>query len=192
MKIIEQFVFLRTLNYLRIEHAYSRQFNIYIPAVLTVLFLVLIFWFSEQPNVFGTSGLLSGFSQLLAILAPFFIASLAAVATFAGNDAFDEKFQMQEPVKITVLDQGRWLERHLTLRQFLSLLFGYCSVSSLLLFLVTLVSPIVSKGIATALGEASNAVGNLVLVLFTFVFFHMITATLLGLYYLSDKMHRPN
>ncbi len=192
MRFIERFVFLRNLNYLRVEHAYSRQFNLYIPAALTALFLGLIFGFSSEPNVFGPSGLLSGFSQLLAILAPFFIASLAAVATFAGNAIFDEKFQMEEPVKITILSQGRWVERHLTLRQFLSLLFGYCGVISLLLFLVTLVSPIISMGVATALGKASGIIGNLVLIVFSFLFFHMITATLLGLYYLSDKMHRSS
>lgn len=190
LNFIEKTVFLRTLNYIRIEHGYRKQFHFVIPSVLSALILLPIFIFASDPNIFGQGGLLAGFSQLLAILAPFFIASLAAVATFAANETFDKKFKMAEPVQLNVLEKGKFKTRDISLRQFLSLLFGYCGVISLTLFLITLVGPIISSGLADFFGWWASCLGKIFFILFVFIFCHMITATLLGLYYLSDKMHR--
>ncbi len=190
LRVIEKTVFLRTLNYLRVEHSYRRQFNLILPLLFSALILAPIYAFASNPNIFGSDGLVAGFSQILAILAPFFVASLAAVATFAGNAQFDERFQMNEPVKLQVLERGQWRERHLTLRQFLSLLFGYCGVTAMFLFLVTLISPIISSGVAEAFGDVSGFAGVVFFAVFVFLFSHMLTATMLGLYYLADRMHR--
>ena len=143
-----------------------------------------------DPDIYGHSGLIAGFTQILGILAPFFIASLAAVATFAANELFDTKFQMVEALTLDRLERGQWRTRTLTVRQFLSLLFGYCGFVSLLLFLISLVAHVIAPGVSIVLGGLSPALGTIFFVLYLFAFFHMMTATVIGIYYLSDRMHR--
>lgn len=189
-KLVERSIFLRTFNYVRIDHGYWAQFNIWTPSVLTVGFSGLLFFLNKDTNIFGPDGVLRQLAQLLAILSPFFIASLAAVATFPAGEKFDQNFKMVDPVRIDFLEEDVWRERHLTVRQFLSMLFGYCSMVSLILFLISLLSPLIADGIASMIGGYSAMVSWLGFVAFLFLFFHMITATVFALYYLSDKMHR--
>jgi hypothetical protein len=140
-------------------------------------------------NIFGEDGVVSKFSQILAILAPFYIAALAAVSTFSASSKFDEQLRMAAPPRIYLLDKGKWEERYLTLRHFLSMLFGYCAVVSFCLFFFTIFAPIVSEQLASA-GVGIKFGSEFIFFTFLFTLFHMITATLLGMYYLSDKMHR--
>lgn len=190
MKILEKHVFLRTLNYLRISHEYSVSFNVVFPSVLTSLIMLLLLFLGNDPNVYGKDGMLGGIASLLAILTPFYIASLAAVATFQGTGAFDEKFSMAKPVELKILERGQWKVLHLTTRHFLSMLFGYCSMASLTLFLFTILAPIVAGKLSVLFGDFSDCVGWIGLAAFLFVFSHMLTTTILGMYFLSDRIHR--
>ena len=192
MSGIEKIIALRILNYWRVRHGYARQYNIFIPFFLTFVVSISILEFSTNLNFSGSNGLLGKFSQILAILAPFYIASLAAVTTFAAQTNFDEPFLMVSPPKISHFEQGQWIERLLTLRQFLSLLFGYCSVISFFLFLISIFVPSVFLTEACCKSDLFYWGDRVFLIVFLFAFCHMLVATLLGLYYLCDKMHRPS
>jgi len=190
MKILEKHVFLRTLNYLRISHEYSVSFNLVFPSVLALAIMLLLFFLGDDPNIYGKGGMLGGIANLLAILTPFYIASLAAVATFQATASFDEKFSMTKPVELQILDRGKWKAKYLTVRHFLSMLFGYCSMASLTLFLFTILAPIIAGKLSELLGGSSDFVGWFGLAIFLFIFSHMLTTTVLGMYFLSDRIHR--
>lgn len=190
---IETNVPLRIFGYLRIKHGYRMHYNIWIPGFLTGLFFVGAISIADELPSVGDKGLLGDFSQLLAILSPFYLAALAAVSTFGGKVNFDSPIEMKNPPEITHFVKGRWdTPKVLTTRQFLSLLFGYCAAVSIILFLVTVLS---EKANAINVGAAWSARFYLdygISLSFLFVFFHMITASFLGIYYLSDKIHRDN
>lgn len=191
MRAIEKNIPLRVFNYLRIRHGYWAQYNLIFPFLLTTSFFLLLFFVSESFSALGSTGVLSEFTQLLAILSPFFLASLAAVSTFSGYGNFDEEIGMADPPKIERYVRGRWEGPFiLTTRQFLSLLFGYCATISILLFLTAVVASR-AQPIGSPYAPLSEQIVNGAIIgTFLFVFFHMIVATILGVYYLSDKMHR--
>ena len=124
------------------------------------------------------------------ILPGFYIAALAAIATF------------QAPTMDTALDgraatlksseHGIDSERKLTRRRFLCLLFGYLSFLSLILALLGnlpgSVHPLLlfSKEVVW---EWGNLCRGVCLGLFGLFFMQLVSLTLLGLFYLSDRIH---
>lgn len=152
---------------------------------------VALIAFSPNLNIYGSEGLLVKLTPFLAVMAPFFLASLAAVSTFNGPEFFDQSFDMAEPVTLTVVGEMGALEPiEITLRHFLSLLFGYCCVITLALFVCSIFVPQIADGIAKIFGSTALYFSWLGLLIFLFLFFQVILATLLGIYYLSDKIHR--
>lgn len=157
-------------------------------AFLTTL---ILFVFAPNLNVYGPEGLLTQLTPFLAVMAPFFLASLAAVSTFSGPSFFDKPFNMAEPVTLTVVGEMGALDPiDVTPRHFLSLLFGYCCVVALNLFIFAIFIPQVAGGIANLLSSYAEYVGWVGLLMFLFLFYQVVLATLLGIYYLSDKIHR--
>jgi hypothetical protein len=119
----------------------------------------------------------------------FFIAALAAIATFqrtssliwlasATLEEFDES-------------EGRDKPTPLTRRRFLCFLFGNLAFLALALFTITAAALIVKPSIMTAI--ASNYipwVRAMAAFLLLFGFWHLLSISLLGLYYLTDRLHR--
>src|SRR5579859_4846912 len=111
------------LNYLRIEHKSKRKYDLYIPLFVAILIGVLI---SESPlkiNIFGSRGLIEGVDSLLQTLVGFYIASLAAIATF--NKASLDFEMPGDPPKLRVTQHGHSAKEPLTRRRFLCFMFGY-------------------------------------------------------------------
>lgn len=184
-------MFLRSLNYLRVSHQYASRYSFVYPIVLASLTAFVLIVFSPSLNIYGANGLLAKLTPFLAVIAPFFLASLAAVATFSGPSFFDKPFDMADPVTLTVVGEMGALEAiEVTPRHFLSLLFGYCCVVSLNLFIFAIFVPQIAGGLANILGSFAPYVAWLGLLIFLSLFYQVILATLLGIYYLSDKIHR--
>lgn len=183
---MDKFILLRTLNYVRISHGYWWKYNVVVPSVLTALSLLVVMCLSVSWSAFGASSILKNFTQILSIMSPFYMAALAAISTFTANARFDEPLRMVQPPSIRIIEKGEWRVHYPTLRHFLSMLFGYCAVVSFVLFLFTIFIPIIS--IEEGLRE--NVLSIIILSAFLMLFYHSFTATLLGMYYLSDKMHR--
>jgi hypothetical protein len=189
--VFESSVFLRSLNFLRVSHPYALKYNLIYPSACAFATAFLFYVFVPSINVFGASGLLFKLSPFLAVIAPFFLASLAAVSTFKATEFFDLPFEMTEPVTLLIRGKrGGWTSKDVTPRYFLSLLFGYCCVVSLFLFLITIVAPIIAPKIAMMFGPYAEISGWLLLGVFLFLFYQMILSTLLGVYFLSDRIHR--
>ena len=191
--LLERTVFLRTLNFLRIKHEFSTAYTYWYPAIATFCTVGVLIFFAPSIDTYGPAGLINQLSPFLAVFAPFFLAALAAIATFSGPKFLDQNFQMESDVTLKFAGKLGVVEpQEVTPRHFLSLLFGYCCVVSLSLFLLSVLVPILAPNVAERLGDYAEILGWIFLSLYLFLFFQIVLLTLLGIYYLSDKVHRAN
>ncbi len=140
-------------------------------------------------KIFGDKGLLDLIVGLLQILTGFYIASLAAVATFNKSD-MDSKMK-GEPAKLSVLVRGVPVTEELTRRRFLCLMFGYLSFVSIFLYFAGGVANLFSSHIAGLLPLKLHSWAKWLFVwIYLTITANLIVTTLLGLFYMSDRIHR--
>ncbi|HAU4875867.1 TPA: hypothetical protein F3L11_12875 [Aeromonas hydrophila] len=138
----------------------------------------------------GPSGLIVQINGLLQVLIGFYIASLAAVATFQGQGM--DEFMDGTPPTLKEEIKGAKKITKLSRRRFLSYLFGYLALMSLAVFfagvVVNLVSPSLSQWFAGFDWGNYYKLG----LLFVYLFFicNVFITTLLGLYYLTVRIHQ--
>lgn len=127
---------------------------------------------------------------LLQTLPGFYLAALAAVATF-NNVKLDAPMAKDDPkptARRHVL--GAWQDVELTRRIYLSLMFSYLTfLSFMLLFAIVLIKYCYTFNFSfISVGFIYWGMFFGAIVFFTF-FFQMVLITCLGLSYLGDKMH---
>lgn len=180
---------LRPLDYLWIKHDHMAIYSFFIPMVLATAVIVL-FWKLPAPvPLIIDGGIVPAITGLLQILTGFYIGSLAAVSTF-GRPSMDKPMLGSTPLLI-VRHNGKNIQEELTRRRFLSLLFGYLSFLSLVLYIIGATANIIEEN--TRLIVPANWMLFLTWSLFGiyfFVFCNLIITTLLGLYYMTDRIHR--
>ena len=171
------------VRYLAIKHEIKPRYDWLWPISLTVI-TMLIFWLLPvRPALLGDTGVLKGVSEFIALLAAFFVVALAAVATFESA-ALDREMHGTTPTLYG---------RKLTRRQFVSYLFGYLAVLSFALYLAIVTADIIAPSLRTV--AASNVLWWTKAVsgaLFTFAFWNMIVTTLLGIYFLVERVNVDN
>lgn len=177
------------IDYLRIRHPQKWVYDFLIPLVATIILWGLLWSLPLPIDFVGNGGLIDIFTGLLQILIGFYIAAAAAIATF-DRQAMDQPMEGIAPeLKIRV--RGQTVTERLTRRRFLSFLFGYLSLLSFILYLlgafVDLLEPnivaLVPHGIIQLVRWTS---------LFIYLFFacNLVVTTLLGLYYMTERIHR--
>src|SRR5262245_55265531 len=84
------------LKYFLIYHDIKTRFDLVWPLVLTSI-TMLVFWsLPIMPRVLGEEGILRSLRDLIGLLAAFFVAALAAVATFA-REGLDKPMEGTTP-----------------------------------------------------------------------------------------------
>ena len=145
---------------------------------------------SPEEKITTAGQLVGSCSAVLMILPGFYIAALAAIATFQAP-TMDKPLDGREAT-LKSCEHGVDIERKLTRRRFLCLLFGYLSFLSLILALLGSLPESVHP-ILLFPEEVSQKWGNLCrgacLGVFGLFFMQLISLTLLGLFYLSDRIH---
>lgn len=181
--------------YRRIEHPQMRTYVWVVPLLFTVVTIVIYGFLPAKPPLAGNDGLLKSVSQIFALLPGFFISALAAVATF-NRPEMDETMPGNAP-KALIRHQGSRLKIPLTRRMFLSYLFSYLAVLSIILFIATIASPIVYVPIAKIMLE--NGLKHVVdIARYAFVAclcyfsYSLFVSTLHGVYFLCERIHQPN
>jgi len=178
------------MGYLRITHPIKPWFDLYIPVAITAIVFGVLMLLPGKVNLFGDNGLVAHVTRLLQMLIGFYIAALAAVATFP-SDVLDQGFA-GDPVKLRVKRQGKRKEIEINRRRFLSFLFGYLAFESLFLFLVGMTVSVLHSNLATLLSQGVLVIGQPVfLFAYLFLISNLLVTTLLGLHYLTDRIHRP-
>lgn len=185
--------------YRRIRHPTMHFYVWTIPCFIafgtTLLFLML----PVRPSITGRDGLLAAIIQVLALLPGFFIAALAAVATFERPEMDVEMPAPAPTIKLNLGEQQ--IETELTRRMFLSYLFSYLSIASLFIVAFCAASELLAPSTKLVMSEIDLGDYNDIFqftLLFWFLFFvfywcsNIIIVTLHGIFFLVERMHQPN
>lgn len=186
------FMLLRPFIFLRIKHVSGalNWMNWWLPGLIAAVATVVVA-LAPQLNVFHASGVFDRLLGFIQNLPGFFIAALAAVATFGRADL--DALMPGKPPRVSILYHGRPTEVELTRRRFLCLLFSYLTAMSIAITVLLDVGlPMVDQvrgAVAAHWLPTLRAVAA-----FPAAFFvsQMVVATLWGLYYLGERMHTPD
>ncbi len=175
MKVATQL--LTPLRYLRIGGGAKWKVDVLVPALLAVFTTVLLV--AVRASVLSPVGLVNLVNELLQVLVGFYVASLAAVSTFTN-------VSLDQPVLGSCLD-----ESEITRRRFLSYLFGYLAVLSLLLYGGGVLAILASTELRALCSQVSF-VRPALLFVYVFLCWNLVCVTLLGLHYLVDRIYRAD
>ncbi|PTQ90265.1 hypothetical protein [Agitococcus lubricus] len=182
----------RPFAYLSIKnHPSKKVFDWIFPAIISITLMVMLSPFWSDINFYGNDGLISKLMTFCQTLPGFFLAALSVIATFSKVD-IDQLLPAPTP-KIKVEVRGTVNEIELTRRRFLCMLFSFLTFESLILAILPLFILAIAPAASKIIAEGWNTLAAITFIfVYLFTFFQMLTATMLGLYYLGDRLHQPN
>ncbi|HDN2513577.1 TPA: hypothetical protein P1K35_003807 [Providencia rettgeri] len=183
----------RPFGYLSIKGVSGKQaYDWWIPLFFSVLSMVyFIFIVKDQVAIFGTEGFLKNTISFISILPGFYIAALAAIATFNRKQIDEPLISDNETPYIYVKgvkENGAKFrtKEDMTRRLFLCMLFSFLTAESIvLIMLYNFVVPILSTM------NSCFFLGTY-LFLFLLILWQLLVTTFFGLYYLGDRIHMNN
>lgn len=184
--------YLVSIRYFQIKVEGGRSGEFIAPAILSLVICSVLFAFFPMTGIFGEKGFIDRFSGLLSALVGFFIAALAAVATFQGHaNSMDEPMPGKSATLVTVI-RGEPTKKQISRRRYLSLLFGHLATTSFILLITTFVF-MMSFQIKSDLGNnIICAINFAALFFYVYVLTHLAVGTAIGIYYLSERIHEVN
>lgn len=149
-------VLVRPFAYLRIRHesGLPAWINWWIPMALAALVCLLSWWVGFGAGIASDNGLIArvlGFTQGLA---GFYMAALAAIATF--NNADMDQLMPGVPPTLTIPYNGGKESIPLTRRRFLSQMFAYLTALSFLVSFVSIIALAIGVNVKSVLGMVSK------------------------------------
>lgn len=186
----------RCFAYRSISHPEMRLYTCKIPLSLTGILMIFYWILPLKPAFLGSNGLFSSSLSFITTLPGFYLAGLAAIATF-GNPTIDQEMAGTPP-EIEILIKGKKTSIKLTRRQFLSYLFSYLTTISFCLCCIFLLLNNLTENITylhKALTHSNTSLylwvilKNCVIFSISFLFSSLITSSLHALYYLTERIH---
>ncbi len=182
---------LRPLDYIRIKHPEKLRYDLIYPFLMTIFIIGTLAILPKPVRLLGPGGLLGAIVELLQMLTGFYIASLAAIATFK-KAGMDQAMPGDTPTLKTT-SRGKIRIDQLTRRRFLCLMFGYLAFVSVLLYFVGKGAVIFNANMHLLLPETIYVFVKWIFITsYLFAASHLIITTLLGLYYMVDRIHRTD
>ena len=195
---------LRTLTYQlfrcfafrKIKHADMNLITLRMPLVVTAMVSFIFLFLPVQPRIFGSGGINGFVLSFVGALPGFFIASLAAVATFQRSTLDDT---LPEPAPTLALRLGAAEEQvQLTMRMFLAHLFSYLCALAIFLAVFCIGSEALAptmETVAAGTGSSSDTVRMCLRLTYVSItgllLSNIVITTMFGLYLLAERMHRP-
>lgn len=177
-------------GYLAIRHPYKWRIDWLYPVLVAVATIAVLCALGAVDKVLGEDGVVSLVLGFVQSLPGFYIAALAAIATFGRADIDSVLPEPTPQIKVKFRDKENLIS--LTRRRFLAMLFSFLTAESIVLILVSIFATSYG-GEIEAFTAFGYAVGPFVGWLFVFAYFvilyQMILATFWGLYYLGYKLH---
>ncbi|WP_145494378.1 hypothetical protein [Yersinia bercovieri] len=167
------------INYIRICHPEKRVFDLWIPALASISIGLFLLFLDKPIAILSKDGLVSVVNGILQILSGFYIASMAAVATFQ-KDGMDDLMDGTPPTLKGV---------SLTRRKFLTYLFGYLAFSSILLYFIGGGLQLLAPTIAKVAWINIALVKQIFVTIYLFIVMNILCTTVLGMHFMIDKMH---
>ena len=180
----------RPFSYLSIQHNSSlpRWVNWLVPAIFSAVLMAIPWSLDIHFNVYGDNGVISRVLGFVQSLAGFYIAALAAIATFNNPDM--DKLMPGEAPTMQIMYNGTMSTVKVTRRRFLSAMFAYLTAGSLVLTLISIAALGASQSLATALPNFLVTPAKTVFIFaYLFALTQMICVTLWGLFYLGERIH---
>ena len=189
MKLEMLRVLFSALAYLKIRHEAKRWADWGYPLVFAVVSTWLILRYGRPGAIAGTDGLLSKMLVVCSVLPGFYIGALAAIATM-NREGLDELMSDPAPTVVHKIG-GKPNTIELTRRRFLTHLFAFLCFESLAVLVLCTFASLTGPSILQHFVELAVELlrGGVVFVLLLF-FGQMLSVTLLGLYYLGDRLFR--
>lgn len=179
----------RPFSYLTIKHELKWQMDWLIPGIvsITATTAVLLLW--PSINIYGDSGIISRVLSFIQNLPGFYIAALAAIATFGRSDIDST---MPEPTPTIIENRmGRPSPIPLTRRRFLCMMFAFLTAECVTLIIISiLVLSIGAEKTVFMEGDTLKVIAKVGFYIYAFFLSQMILATFWGLFYLGDRIHR--
>ncbi|WP_221540837.1 hypothetical protein [Qipengyuania huizhouensis] len=162
--------------------------------VLPTFGTIFLYMFVLNPFGWGLSfhipTLLRDVNSLVGVLVGFYIAALAAVSTFP-NSLLDQPLE-GVPTTLKRRAKGGMVEDQLSRRRYLAMVLGYCALVSVIIYIFGVLQLNVSFTIeGPSYAKIFNELAFYVLWFFyLWLLISLLVATLVGLHYLVDRMHR--
>lgn len=181
---------LRPVAYLQIEHPKKFFFDWVIPVGATLMTAVILLSLRGAIVIWGSGGVVERLTGFVQTLPGFYIAALAAIATFNRQD-IDRHIPAPTP-EIEVVIGGKRNTIKLTRRRFLCMLFAFLTAESIVVSILGIGFISVASGVRAAVPEVAHVYVSICAAsLVIFLFWQLIVATALGLYYLGDRLQQP-
>lgn len=171
---------LSPLRYLSIRHGWWLRYNVICPLLGGFAVGAIIYATPNTNPIFGTDGLLKSLEPTLAIIGGFFVAALTLV-TSEKTEVLKAPVGGESPPSLN----GEVLSR----RRFLAYLFGYLAFSSFALIGISVLAGLLKPLVASFHLEAWEKIASTLAATFAGAWLtHIIVATLLGLYYFTERL----
>jgi hypothetical protein len=158
-----------------------------------LVFAVLAIWpFRDGMNVWAANGLVASAQGFIQGLPGFYIAALAAVATFGAQGSSLDKVIPEPTPTLSTRFAGTWIDMKLTRRRFLCFLFSYLTALSIVLCLYAYYAQAIAAPARRLLPSSVDLLSWIAIAVYIFFVFQLVVVTLWGLYYLGDRMHQPD
>ncbi|HIH2651542.1 MAG: hypothetical protein IOC39_25755 [Burkholderia sp.] len=187
------FHLLRPFAYWSIKFEKKWQLDWGIPAVLTIMSVAALVGASHLKPimVLGDSGLLAKMLSFVQSLPGFYIAALAAIATFNRIDI--DRIMPAPPPRMNVNIRGRSIAIDLTRRRFLCVLLAFLTAESLVLIMTAMLGLSAGPSLKLAVTEEYQRLTLYsCLAIYMLFFWQMLCVTFLGLFYLGERIHQPD
>lgn len=183
----------RAFRYIGIKHEQKFFWDFVYPACIAAIAGAILWFFRIDITFTGSDGVLRQTNSLLAVLAGFYIASLTAISALPIQ-TLDEKMAGTAPTMTVVQKGKKYSDVPLKRREFLRYLFGYLSTATIILFFVGIVTdllyaPVIERFQLEGDILESAKIGFAVAYIFSLA--NVIINTLIAVYYLSDRIHKP-
>jgi len=177
-------------SFLRMKGADIVWYQWYYPTILfSIIYLGWELWVKNFTKI-DSENIVADVNILIGILIGFYIAALAAISSFANENL--DQIMKGRPTTLTSKRQGKKVEEELTRRRFLSILFGYCSFISMSLYAIGIIRRHISWrfSIPEEYLCAVTLLDGVVKMFYLWLISSLFVATLLGLHYLIERIHR--
>ena len=188
----------RGFAYRRIRHPQMHWYAWTLPIAATAVVMATLYVLPVFPKMLGSDGTLAATLSIVSTLPGFYFAGLAAVATFPGLN-MDRAMPFPAPI-LAITVAGVKADVELSRRQFLSYLFSYLVLLSFILCAAIVSLNAISASIAhLKIGVLAWENGEhywfwfkfAVVGAITWIASNIVTATLQGMFFLSERIHQP-
>lgn len=187
----------RGLAFWNIDHPELRPVIRLGPLVIAVSATIIFLALPVKPVLVGEGSLSRHLISVFSTLPGFYIAALAAVATFSRPE-MDETMPAPAPrMRLRVGNETGWVD--LTFRMFLSHLFAFLTTLSFLAVFILVGTDLLSASGSDLLEKLAKSHFRTISAVFNATYVGLavwlagliVLTTLFGLYFLAERIHRP-